>query len=96
MIKIIQHTDPKHSWFGVKRSLLRKLGILKKISKYSYQQGGTVYLEEDMDMQTFVTALGGIEKFKAGFEVRESFQEYSPIRCYDHFKLSQWEIKENV
>jgi hypothetical protein len=76
------HTDPGHGWLAVKRAELSRLGILNKITPYSYQKGGTVYLEEDCDAGTFLEA-----KKLAGEEVsfRESHQERTPIRHYPQF-----------
>ena len=50
------HTDPSHGWLAVKLSELVRLGIDGKISSFSYENKGTVYLEEDCDMQKFVDA----------------------------------------
>lgn len=76
------HTDPGHGWIAVKRSELTRLGILDKISHYSYQRGETVYLEEDCDYHTFVVA-----KETAGeeFTCRDSYTEHSPVRSYVNF-----------
>ena len=49
-IKATQFIDPGHSWLAVKRKLLSELGILDKVSSFSYQKGNTVYLEEDCDV----------------------------------------------
>jgi hypothetical protein len=74
------HTAPGHGWLAVKRSELVRLGILDKVSQYSYQRGGTVYLEEDCDATLFVET-----KKAAGeeFSCRESYRERSPIRNYE-------------
>ena len=48
--------DPGHAWLPVKRSLLNELGVADKISRYSYQDGNTVYLEEDCDAGVFIRA----------------------------------------
>lgn len=77
------YEDPGHAWLAVKRAELVKLGILNKISHYSYQKGDTVYLEEDCDASTFFAV-----KRDKGEEVKfiEVFQENTPIRNYDYFK----------
>lgn len=81
----IFHTDPGHGWLAVKRSELQRLGIEDQISAYSYQRGGTVYLEEDSDAYKFIQAKKAI-----GEEVshRESHQERTPIRGYEGFSPS--------
>jgi len=38
-----------NAWLAVKRSELVEFGIIDKISNYSYENGKTVYLEEDSD-----------------------------------------------
>lgn len=48
--------DPGHGWVEVPRFMLEKLGIDGLITQYSYQRGNLVYLEEDMDLGTFLTA----------------------------------------
>lgn len=91
---INQYSDPKYSWFTVKRKLLRDLKILNKISEYSFQRGFTVYLEGGRDMMLFINTVGGIEKFKEQFEVKEHHTDNTdPIRSYDRFKISPWEIE---
>ena len=78
----IFHTDPGHGWLAVKRQELIRLNLLDKISSCSYQNGVTVYLEEDCDAAIFLQA-----KEVAGetVEHRESHQEHTPIRRYDQF-----------
>jgi len=43
------YQDPAHGWVKVKNSLLKKLGIEREISAYSFTRGDYSYLEEDMD-----------------------------------------------
>lgn len=54
-MKVKFYTDNGHGWAAVKRKTLVELGILEKISVYSYQLGATVYLEEDADLDVFMT-----------------------------------------
>lgn len=53
-------SDPGHGWVGVRLSELRELGIVAKITPYSYIDRSTpdplVWLEEDCDLSTFVRA----------------------------------------
>lgn len=55
----IYYTDPGHGWLQVRTVQLIELGIVNDISPYSYLSvdGRHSYLEEDMDMSTFVNAL---------------------------------------
>lgn len=76
------HSDAGHGWLAVKRTELKALDILGKISTYSYQKGGTVYLEEDGDYSIFVNAKRAIEQ---QVEIRDSYRDTSPIRNYMHF-----------
>ena len=50
------YTDPAHGWLEVKRSHLIALGIENQISRFSYEQGSRVYLEEDNDLSRFMEA----------------------------------------
>jgi hypothetical protein len=79
------YSDSGHGWLAVKRTELIKLGILDKISHYSYQRGETKYLEEDCDMSIFFKAKGWTaEDFKTNV-VEGKFQDRSPIRSYESF-----------
>jgi len=80
------HSDPGHAWLQVKRSELKDLGILDKISNYSYQKGDDVFLEEDCDYGAFYKAMAAIGKT---IEIREvvSKNDDSIIRSYEEFTL---------
>ena len=85
-MKVIFHNDGGHGWYAVKRKLLEKLGVLEKISGFSYQSktGKTVYLEEDCDAGLF---FNDTDRNPKDMEIVNSYQEVSPIRSYDYFKL---------
>jgi hypothetical protein len=51
------YTDPAHGWLEVPRGLLAELGISERVSRYSYQRGEQVYLEEDCDYSIFRRAM---------------------------------------
>ena len=83
----IFHSDPSHAWLAVKRSELKRLGIMDKISGCSYQKGNTVYLEEDCDATLFFQSK---ERLNETFEIKESknkssYCNSSPIRSYEKF-----------
>ena len=82
-MKLNFYSDPGHGWLAVKRSTLTAWGIADSISTYSYQRGGTVYLEEDCDYSLFASAARarGIEL--SIVEKRANFR--SPVRSYDHY-----------
>ena len=77
------YTDSGHGWLAVSRSDLETLGIADQISTYSYQRAARAYLEEDLDMTTFMKAAHA-----AGWKVniREHYTDRSAIRSYDHFR----------
>jgi hypothetical protein len=80
-------TDPGHGWLEVDRSELDDLGILKKITKYSYQKGDKVYLEEDLDAGTFLEA-----KKRKGEKVNireKNTNSESRIRNFGMFRASE-------
>jgi len=83
--KYVFHTDAGHGWLAVKRKELDELGILDKVSPYSYQKGGTVYLEEDCDASLFMDAK---EAKGEKVEIRHGREcDCSAIRSYQGFFL---------
>lgn len=82
-MKIKFYSDPGHGWGAVKRKVLDELGIAHKITAYSYQKGGTVYLEEDCDLPTLVTALA-TKGVIIAYEEKHTENRH-PIRSYDRF-----------
>ena len=84
LITLKFYADPGHGWVAVKRKMLTDLGIADKITEYSYQKGQTVYLEEDMDLDTLLTALGDRT---IGVKLKEKHtNRYSPIRNYERYR----------
>jgi len=69
--------DPGHAWLEVPRAELVELGILEKVSQYSYQHGDMVYLEEDCDAGLFVDAKGLTRD-----NIIDVYQDRTPIRNY--------------
>lgn len=84
-MKIKFYSDPGHGWAAVKRDLLTDLGILEKVSQFSYQKGQTVYLEEDCDMSLLISALN-LKGIKVEYE-EKSTEKRSPIRNYASFSV---------
>jgi hypothetical protein len=76
-IKRTFHTDPGHGWLEVHYSELA--GFETEITRWSYQKGDKVFLEEDCDATKFVEEMKnrGIE-----IEFVEKYQHRSPIRNY--------------
>ena len=83
------HSDGGHSWLAVKRTELIEMGVLDKVTTFSYQKGKTVYLEEDCDLPLFVNAL---KTKDITYTFNESYRNNSPIRNYEHFNLTFNEI----
>ena len=50
------YSDPGHGWLAVPIEDVNKLGIVNKISRYSYLNDGMAYLEEDCDFEVFFNA----------------------------------------
>lgn len=80
------YSDPSHGWAKIKRETLRKLGILHKISSYSYQRGDFVYLEEDADLTLLVKTLEAKGE-KLEFRGHTNPYKRSRIRGYASFGL---------
>lgn len=78
------HEDSGHGWLAVPMITLYELGIVDKISHYSYMRGLTAYLEEDCDYSVFAAAMNaaGLQ-----FATREKHtNRRSPIRSYDTYR----------
>lgn len=89
MKSIILYTDPSHGWAKVSLSELFNLEIWDKISSYSYirsnEKYSYVYLEEDVDLSTYLKALDdkGI-KFRM---IEKHTNKSSKIRSYARYTL---------
>lgn len=83
-IKIHFYEDPGHGWAAVKRTLLADLGVAGRVSGYSYQRGGTVYLEEDCDLSLLIGALK--ERGITPCFVDHHTDRRSPIRSYESYR----------
>lgn len=82
--KIKFYSDPGHGWGAVKRQFLYQHGVVDKISSFSYQKGGTVYLEEDCDLPKLVTALA-LKGITIQYEEKTTNRR-SPIRGYESYR----------
>jgi len=82
------YSDPGHGWLAVKITDLVRLGIVEKITSFSYIRGKTAYLEEDADLSTFVKALkaNGEEFLNKEGSYNDS---RSHIRSYDQYTLQK-------
>lgn len=88
---ITLHEDAGHGWYAVKRRALKELGLLSSITRFSYQKGDTVYLEEDCDATLFFESIRAIFGLKEPVRVKlgdvhiAKFYNSSPIRNYESF-----------
>lgn len=84
-MKITHYCDPGHGWFKVSRAALKRMGLLEKISGYSYQRGDYVYLEEDCDAATYLSAL---DSLGVSYEIVTAHTDKSSrIRGYESFNM---------
>lgn len=77
-LRSLPHTfynDPSHGWLKVEFNDLKVLGILGAITGFSYRRGSEVYLEEDLDAQTYINAL---------------FTDYTGRSVEDHSAFKMW------
>lgn len=79
--------DPGHGWVRVKMNELIELGIADKISSYSYvsASGKSVYLEEDLDLSTFLSAKN-IEKLSELPTLEKYTNKLSYIRSLKNYE----------
>lgn len=93
------HQDAGHGWLEASVDLIDQLGLKNEIPRYSYMQGGRVYLEEDQDAGTFITAYKA--RFGTAPDIRDAFYPggkhpdqsairgmapYTPTRYLDQLK----------
>ena len=76
------HNDGGHGWLECNREMISSTGIADHISKYSYQRGNDVYLEEDCDMPLLLNAL---RERSIGVVVNDMYQDESPVREYERY-----------
>ena len=83
-MKLNFYEDPGHGWLAVPLLLLYELGIVDKISTYSYMRGLTAYLEEDCDYSVFAAAMNAAGR---EFTIRDKHtNRRSPIRSYSTYR----------
>lgn len=87
----VLYSDPGHGWLAVRRELLlRYAKAALSITRYSYQRGENVYLEEDCDCQSFLEALRG-EGLAFKIVEKTCSRNQSRIRSYEGFSLTDIE-----
>jgi hypothetical protein len=86
-MKFTIYADPGHSWAKVPRKLIHSLGIAHRITPYSYQRGEYVYLEEDLDLNTFVEAYRA--QISPALQFVEKYTDRSSkIRTYFSYRIT--------
>lgn len=96
------YADPGHGWLACKKATLVELGIVSKITPYSYQRGDMAYLEEDGDLDLFFEAYQKktgekpILKPHHG-DRRSKIRNYESYRCEAVFQVvaSAYDIQTN-
>ena len=82
--------DPGHGWVRVPVSLLEELGLIEKITTYSFVKGDYAYLEEDQDASTWVAAMKAANK---DFTLVEKHtNNSSTIRNYPSFSKANIDL----
>jgi len=85
-MKLDFYEDPGHGWLAVPLELLDRLGLVDKVSTYSYIRGGLAHLEEDCDYSLFAAAM---REHGIPFTVREHrCNGRSRIRSYSCYHPS--------
>lgn len=88
---MLWHIDSGHGWLEVERSELKRLGVEKKISSYSFQRGDKVYLEEDCDATLFLNAYYGKKEWFRDLSIPKikavDYCGDAPCRKYGHYKV---------
>ena len=76
------HNDAGHGWLAVKIDLLDHLGLVDRITNFSFIKGKTAYLEEDCDVSLFIAEY----RNKIGeFVTTSMYYEKSPVRSYQRY-----------
>lgn len=78
--------DPGHGWLKVPMQELRDLNIAGLITQYSYRKGEHAYLEEDMDLETFVRAYEAKHNRHPSIAPKQSDRS-SRIRSYPTYTM---------
>jgi hypothetical protein len=85
-MKLDFYEDPGHGWLAVPLELLDMLGLIDKVSSYSYIHGARAHLEEDCDYSLFAATM---RERDIPFTVREHrCDNRSRIRSYSCYHPS--------
>jgi hypothetical protein len=99
MIKIIKmnekvtwYSDCGHAWLRVKTIEASRIGILNKVSSFSFCKGKYIYLEEDCDARLYLE----YNNLEARQIERKSCNGNSKIRSYDKFSVETAILNHNL
>lgn len=81
--KLTFYTDPAHGWLEVNRADLDALDIAHKVSRYSYEKGSRVYLEEDCDAPLYMQAANAKGWL---FTMKDCYADRSPVRDFARYQ----------
>lgn len=86
MLKFMSYSDDGHGWLRVPKYLVQDLLGLEKISMFSYENKGWLYLEEDMDCGLFLNKL---KELNLEYTIKHSRKNgQSHIRNFERIKNS--------
>ena len=77
--------DPGHSWLAVPLNYLAVSGVAAEISEYSPVRNGSIYLEEDCDLDLFYQAMT-----KKGYTVKMNRVVVDDFRTYLAYQQPRW------
>ena len=86
------YEDPGHGWLAVPLELLDRLGLVDRVSPYSYMRGRLAHLEEDCDYSLFAAAM---RERGLVFDVKQHHtNKQSRIRGYDSYSpaKARWRL----
>ena len=88
MLKFKFYSDPGHGWIAVTLQVLKDLGIIERISPYSFIRGKTAYLEEDCDAGMLFSAM---QDKSILYIIKERVYPLKrcPIRSYNRYNFNQ-------
>jgi hypothetical protein len=92
-LHVRKYDDPGHGWLAVPMQWLEELGIVGKISSFSFRRNNTAYLEEDGDMSEFYGAAK-----RAGFTVFidcRHTDKSSRVRSYPTYTTLGFSVEPN-
>lgn len=90
-IRLEWHSDPAHAWLRISRKDADFLGILPKITAFSYQSkaGNTLYLEEDCDAPLAIETLRARTDALPKWMMDKHTNKSSPVRRLHAYNFTE-------